>query len=437
MGLFDFLSRDKQKDELTEVLKNLTPEQIQQALVQRLGGGLVVPDDNVKSYIQNGFEANNVIYNAVTYITRRARSIPIYVAKKNGNGEYEYIPDHWLTKLLQRPNDLLSGSEFVEQSLLFYLVTGNSYTYKMMPSTREDGKPIQLWTLPSQYIDIELGSSEYMPVIKSYSLNTLGDIDFAANQVIHLRTPNLSYDNGEWLYGQSPLRAALKTLNANSSGQEALSKLQQNLGAIGLLSKDGGPQVNQSQVRAMQSWVNKNIQGAENKGLIRVLSQAYKYQQIGANAEELEIIKANQMTARELYAIYGLDSKLFNDPESTTYNNMQEARKGAYTEAIIPTLQAWIDKLTSDLLANEPDLCLKLDLSGIEVLRKDLGELISSLKDAYWIPTSVKQEMSGVDPDGQLPEYILPQLGMSAGEQIDEENKSRLNDLLKKYNEKY
>ena len=91
MGLFDFLSRDKQKDELTEVLKNLTPEQIQQALVQRLGGGLVVPDDNVKSYIQNGFEANNVIYNAVTYITRRARSIPIYVAKKNGNGDRKWF----------------------------------------------------------------------------------------------------------------------------------------------------------------------------------------------------------------------------------------------------------------------------------------------------------------------------------------------------------
>lgn len=437
MGIFNFLGRSKKETELAEVLKNLTPEQIQQALVQRLGGGLVVPDDNTQGYIKSGYEANNVVYNAVTYISRRARSIPIYAAKMNKDGEYEYMTDHWLTKLLQNPNELLSGSEFLEQSMLFYLITGNSYTYKMMSSVREnDTKPIELWPLPSQYIDIKLGSSEYMPVIQSYSLNTLGDVEFPANQVIHWRTANLNYNNGEWLYGQSPLKAGLKTLNANSSGQEALAKLQQNLGAVGLMSKESGGKVDQGQVRSMQAWVNKNIQGSENKGLIRVLSQAYKYQKIGANAEELEIIKANQMTARDIYALYGLDSKLFNDPEATTYNNMSEARKASYTEAIIPALQSWSDKLGSDLLKNEPGVKLKLDLSGVEVLRKDLSEIISSLKDAYWIPTSVKQEMSGVDPDGELPEYVLPNLGLG-NMPIDAENKSRLNDLLKKYNENY
>lgn len=433
MGLFDFLNRGKKESELEQVLKNLTPEQIQQALIQRLGGGLVVPDDNAQGYINSGYNANNVVYSAVRYITRRASMIPLYVAEKEADGNYKYLPNHWLNKLLQSPNDLMSGPEFIEQALGFYLLTGNSYVYKMLPTTRETGEPIQLWNLPSQYLEIELSSNPVSPAIKSYNLQTIGDINFDPKTIIHLRTPNYNYDNGEWLYGISPLKAALKTLNANNSGQTALAKLQQNLGAIGLLTKESGPQVNQEQLKAMQDYINKNIRGENNRGAIRVLSQAYKYTSLALDAQELEIIKANQMTARDLYAIYGLDSKLFNDPEATTYNNMTEARKGAYTEAIIPNLQAFANKLTSDLLGDDNGLCVKLDLTGIEVLRKDLSAIINSLKDAYWIPTSQKQELSGVDPDGILPEYILP-FGQSAGTgSIDEENLKRLNTVLSKY----
>lgn len=433
MGLFDFLSRGNKNEELEQLLKNLTPEQVQQALIQRLGGGLVVPDDNVQSYIDNGYNANNVVHSAVRYITRRASQIPLYVAKKNAEGEYEYLPNHWLNELLESPNDLMSGPEFIEQSLGFYLLTGNTYVYKMMPTTRENGNPIQLWNLPSQYIEIELSSNPISPAIKSYNLQTIGDVKFEPQNIIHLRTPNYNYDNGEWLYGLSPIKAALKTLNANNSGQTALAKLQQNLGAVGLLTKESGPAVDNTQVRALQRYINKNLMGAENKGAIRVLSQAYKYTSLALDAQELEIIKANQMTARELYAIYGLDSKLFNDPESTAYNNMTEARKGSYTEAIIPNLEAFAASFTNNLLAKEKGVCLKLDLSGIEVLRKDIATIVNALKDAYWIPTSEKQLMSGIDPDGVLPEYILP-FGQSAGgSPIDEENMKRLNNVLSKY----
>ena len=433
MGLFDFLNRGKKDSELEQLLKGLTPEQVQQALIQRIGGGLVVPDDNAKGYITNGYNANNVVYSAVRYITRRAAQIPLYVAKEDREGNYEYLPNHWLNDLLEQPNDLMTRSEFVEQALGFKLLTGNTYLYKMMPTSRESGNPIQLWNLPTQYINIELSGNPATPAIKSYNLQKLGDISFKPNEIIHLRTPNYNYDNGEWLYGISPLKAALKTLNANNSGQTALAKLQQNLGAVGLLTKENGPSVTSDQVKGLQRYVNKNIMGAENKGAIRVLSQAYKYTSLALDAKELEIIKANQMTARDLYAIYGLSSKLFNDPEASTYNNMTEDKKSAYTEAIIPELQSLADGLTSDLLSKEKGLSVKLDLSGVEVLKKDIATIVNALKDAYWIPTSEKQLMSGIDPDGVLPEYILP-FGQSAGgSPIDEENMKRLNTILSKY----
>ena len=90
MGLFDFLNRGKKDNELEQLLKGLTPEQVQQALIQRIGGGLVVPDDNAKGYITNGYNANNVVYSAVRYITRRASQIPLYVAEKDATRDRDW-----------------------------------------------------------------------------------------------------------------------------------------------------------------------------------------------------------------------------------------------------------------------------------------------------------------------------------------------------------
>jgi len=69
MGLFDFFKN--------KAATNLSSEQVQSALLQFIGGGLVVPEENAKSYITNGYNLNVVVHSAVRYITRRAAGIPL------------------------------------------------------------------------------------------------------------------------------------------------------------------------------------------------------------------------------------------------------------------------------------------------------------------------------------------------------------------------
>lgn len=434
MGLFDFLKGGKKK--------NLTPEQVQQAVLQYMGGGLVVPEDNALGYISSGYNVNVVVHSAVRYITRRASEIPVKLVDMSG-GEETLINSHPALDLLKTPNPLQNYQEYTEQALGFYLLTGNTFAYKVMSTTRQDSIPIETYILPSQYVDIKTRgkTNSGLEPIEYYRLNTIGIQQFEVENVMHLKTPNYLFDNGQWLYGLSPLKAALKSLNTSNSNQTALAKLAQNLGAIGLLMFDENRNPSKAaptkgQLRQMQSFLNKNVSGEENRGTIRALSQVFQWQSIGLGASDLELIESSRMAARDIYSIYGLDSKLFNDPQASTFNNITEAKKSAYTEAIIPTLNAWLKKLSSELFGADSELCFKPDLSGIEVLKKDQTQLISALTNAYFIPNQVKQEMLGIEPDDELPKYLIPQnlMPTDAGGLEEETQKeiSKIIDLYKK-----
>lgn len=425
MGLFGFGKKDKAQG---------MEGGITQALLQYVGGGLVVPEDSSEGYIKSGYEKNLAVYSGIRYITRRAARIPVNVVKTNSKGEREIVPDAEELRLLNNPNELMTYREFIEQALGFYLLTGNTFIYKMYPSTRQQAIPMQYHILPTPFVDIEVDSSALGGRMKGVRLNTISTKEIPNENVLHVRTPNYDYQNANWLYGQSPLKAALDVVNAGNSTQTATSKLMQNLGALGLLMFDpkanDKPAPNQSQIRQIQNFISKNITGNKNRGAIRGLSSVYKWQSLGMSAAELKTLEQSQLTTRQIYGLFGLDSKLFNDNEQSTYNNMEEAKKSAYTEAIIPTLEIVIDKISKDLFKNRPEMELSLDLSGIEVLKKDIAKVIDSLKDAYWIPTSVKQEMSGIEPDKVLPEYILPKSASSAGGVSDQETLDRLREIM-------
>lgn len=389
----------------TEVI---TPEQVRQSLISSLGGGLVVPDDNAKSYITNGYETNLVVNTAVQYITKRAAALPLMIERTLPDGEKEYIHDHKLLNLLRNPNELSDYKEFAEQAMGFYLLTGNWFGFMVKSDIfSEDNRlPLEIYTLPTQYTDIQIGGNKVAGNIVKYKLNIISQAEFEPDQVIHWRTPNYDYDNGQWMYGQSPLKAALQTLNVSNSNETAQAKQAQNLGAAGLLMFDHnnkGAIPTSSQLRDIQSSIKSRVMGASNRGRIVATSMMYKWQQLGLSSEDLKLIEQYQLSARQLYAVFGLPSVLFNDTERSTYNNVEQAKKSAYDDAILPTLKGWLAKISAEFL--EPDMKLVPDTSKVDVLRKDNTELIRALSIASFLPTSYKQQLVGMTPDYVLEEY--------------------------------
>jgi HK97 family phage portal protein len=268
--------------------------------------------------------------------------------------------------------------------------------------------------LPSQYVEIDAKYTKRgAGLINKFKLNVFEDVNFQPDQILHIKTPNYSYENGEWLYGQSPLKAGLRTLNLSNSTTDAMTKQAQNQGALGLMMYDvngnDGQTITPEQLRAFKAELHKAVAGTENRGRAVALSRMFKWQQLGMTAADMQLIEDHNLTRSDLCALYDLSSILFNDNAASTFNNVQEAKKSAYTEAIIPAAKTYIDGFNRDIIQKvDPDLYLSLDTGAIEVLKKDNAALISTLQNAWWLPTSKKQKMVGMEPDGTLPEYLLP-----------------------------
>lgn len=382
-----------------------------QAAFQYIGNLIIPLRANNITYIREGYKENLFVNMCVSYITSRASDIPWKLYRKDAKGNEIEVTDHWALKLLEKPNPNQDFKEMIEQALGFYLLTGNTFQYKATPGVGVNAdRPTELWNLPTPYMQIET-SGQIFGEIVSYRLNTVAERPFEPSQILHVKTPNYEWDNSQHYYGLSPLRAALKTIALSNDNFEAMTKQAKFGGALGLLMYDKAGNDNQSitpdQMQALKTKIDQNINGSSNRGKIVGTSQMFKWQQLGMSAADLQLLQNHNISRDDICAIHNLSSMLFNDHSSSTYNNMQEVKKSAYTDAILPTLENYLSKFNQNVLAGE-DVYFKIDTSGIEVLQKDKGQLIRDLSQAWWIPTSEKQKLSEIEPDGTLPEYLMP-----------------------------
>jgi hypothetical protein len=147
-------------------------------------------------------------------------------------------------------------------------------------------------------------------------------------------------------------------------------------GARGILTNRSERITDDTELRILTDKVNDNIQGLQNFNRVHASSTDLNYQQIGLNANDLKIIESGVLTDRQLCNAYGVSSRLFNDPANSTYNNVKEATKGMYQNAVLPTLNKILEDLNRFWLSqyslrDNADYKLLLDTSGVEALQSD------------------------------------------------------------------
>lgn len=401
MGLFDIFGK-----RTTE-----TEKRIEKILNTYLGNSLVSLDDNQRTYIESGYNENLFVYMCVKFIIDKASDIPFKLYRYNPSGDDEEILNSPVLDLLEKPNNYQDWKDFVKQVYGYYLLTGNSYIWKVNSLNKSKKLPIELHVLPSQFIDIIAGKTFAHPA-KEYVLNIFSNVKFPADDIIHFRTPNFNFEAGQYLYGQSPLRAALKTINQSNSTQDAFTKQAQNDGVKGLLMQQESEKFDPLTTEQLKDWkkkVKEAINGKDKKGLVEVTNMLFDYLQLGMTSADMQLLESHKLSKDDICSIYSLSSILFNNHVASTRDNYAVARKSGYTDAIIPLGKDWFSKLTKSLVVPFDDnLYLKLDTSNIEELKGDRAKLFSALAGAYWIPTSEKQRMSDIEPDGGLPEYLVP-----------------------------
>jgi len=394
---------------VSEAINGALANQLNQALYQFLGRNTpVYPGANQDTYITRGYGYNADVFSIINYIASTAGQVGIKVQRWDGEN-YIDEDNHELWDYLDRPNPDISLNSFIEANIAYKLITGNNYIYRIGPSEGVNkGRFTELYTMPSQIVEILSG--DWSQPVTGYQLKGRWNVSIPKENVLHLKMFNPFADNGEYLYGMSPLRAGLRLLTQSNDSYTAASSAFQNSGAMGLLTGDAPNaemMLTQEQADDIKRKFKEDYTGAKNIGKTMITAANLKWQQIGLSPVDLNILESQKVSFRQLCNMYKFPSILLNDEARSTYNSWQQAKLALYTDIIIPHVMGLCNDLTR-WWAEKWDENIRLypDLSEVQALQTNKMEQSQWLANAWWISAERKAEIMGEET--ALSGYYLP-----------------------------
>lgn len=375
--------------------------------------------------IDNGYKINPHIYSVINYIARSISKIPFEVMEVTDEKEYRSFmaqkssknferaishqqkalkpaKNKYLIQTLEQPNESQNWEEFIYSSIGYKKLTGNDYIYGLAPAGFE-GLFTKLYDMPSQLMAIQLGTF-YEPV-KGYILTFGGGqmtmID--AKDVLHRKEWNPDFDvyTGN-VYGMSPLVALSNVIVRTNNAKEASVAMFRNGVPAGILSNDSGISMTDTDMEKLNAQLDAKFGGGSNKNRILQTSKKFNWQQLGLSSVDMQIIEAEKHDLIDVCRAYGLPSVLMENGEQSTYNNVLEAEKRAWTNCLIPEIENFASNMTKFWLKTwgEKDgkkYILDYDLRSVPSLQDDMKtlseRLINEMNMGLWTGNQVRQMM--------------------------------------------
>lgn len=289
--------------------------------------------------------------------------------------------DHHLSNLLKNPNPHYSETDHKEGIYIFRLSTGNTmiYTPKLEFGVNA-GKPAEFWVLPTQYTHPVVRRGN-MPEILRWELSmgmTPLKIDIA--DILHLKYFNTDYSmDGNHLMGLSPLRAGAKVLNRSESENDYSVNAFANNGISGIVSNESvdEEEVSPESLGKMKSEFYNEATGIRNARKLLFQAGKINYTQVGLGPVDMEVIESQKITFKKFCNLYGISDIIFNNDDSSTFNNYGTAVKALYTNAALPECYAYRDVINQHIcpLYKGEKLYADVDISGISELQEDMLQM--------------------------------------------------------------
>lgn len=300
--------------------------------------------------------------------------------RRTGNyvrGEYK----EW-EKLMQRPNPLQSGKQFLKQLYTYTKINGYCFGIKMYAAGFND-RPYQLWLLPPENIVLE--RKIYGMVLPgSYSKPTdLYRIYFEYNgQRTELDPEALMYFSDstiiepDTLLPESrlvPLRYPISNIIAI---YEASSTLIQKRGALGILSnhsKDqlGSIPIEQPERERVQNEFYRNYGLTRGQSQIIITTAALQWQQMSMNVRDLMLNETQLTNLKDIYEGFDYPFVISSHSDQATYTNSETGDMRLYQNTIIPDADDLIEQQLNENLKTETlNIKIVANFEAIPALQK-------------------------------------------------------------------
>lgn len=405
-------------DKKAMTMTDNTPMNIVNRALYGMGFKFVAYDQQSKVYIESGYNINPDVYAVVSQKATEVQRIPYYIKSVKDEGHKEryqqfrvmikgmLTPELAIKKAvietkafheeqmampLERPNPNQTWREFFALYETFMDLTGNFYIYCLSPEEGTNaGTPKELYILPSHLMQIVL--RENVDIISDediidYYILTEGFrfIKFQSEKVIHVKLSNPNFDlAGSHLYGQSPLRAALKNIQSSNEALTLNAKLMANGGSFGLIS--GKQPLTNEQAQQLKDRIVEMDNSTERMSNIAGVSIEPVFTRISLTTDELKPFDYLEYDQKSICNVLHWDDKLLNNADGAKYDNYKTALRRAITSGISPNLRLLEEAFNNYLLPmfkGYENTIMVFDETQLPEMQEDMAQL------SVWLNSSL------------------------------------------------
>jgi HK97 family phage portal protein len=287
----------------------------------------------------------------------------------------DLLPNHPLQKLLIRPNPQMSWRELALITAVYKGIGGQCYLKKVRSAR---GLVVELWPyhigqirpVPGRYewvsgYEYNDGESDWQPIDKA--------------DVVHLKWPIIDPDQ-PWM-ALSPLISLAREVDTDNEATRYQYALLFNDATprTALRIPPGGRPMTPLEVeRIKASWRQKY--GGDNRGDVAILEAGAEIVRTSLNMEELAFDALRKVPEARISAGFLIPpeySGLTVGLEHSTYNNVNEARRGFFEDTIVQLLALDSGEIEQDL---------GQDFGGDVIVEHDLSKVVAlqENEDAKW-----------------------------------------------------
>jgi HK97 family phage portal protein len=361
------------------------------------------------------------VHAIVTAISRRLAVTPIHVYRKttsNGRDQKERLPNHPVTRLLQRPNAWQTHNDFWGDAASTYVRWGNFYCYKGRGST---GPIRELIPLSPRAVNVD--QDENFNVSYRVTQKAGESREYRLAQMFHARGPGRNF-----VQGDSPVNDVQTAIALEILAEKFGATFFQN-GAVPFLvfkfmQGSAGFRTKEEETAFIEAFQDA-LGGSRRFRAMLVPKGIDEPKPIPIENDKAQFLETRKYQRTVIAGAFGVPPHLVGDLERATFNNVEQQDSDFTLNVVMPVCQAFEAAMERDLLTDTDratGVCIRFNLDS--VLRADFKSRQEGLKiqrEMGVINANEWREVEGKNPrDGGNDYWQQGPSGQNAEEMNDE-----------------
>lgn len=338
-----------------------------------------------------GYIGNVVAHRCISLISRAVASLKLIPYLEG----YE-VRDTMANKIIDCPNGLVDGFEFVETIISHILISGNAY---INLARDQNGDPFEFYILRPDRMTV-VNDREGYPAqyIHGSGTNaTLYDIDPISgySDIIQFKSFNPIDDS----YGLSTLSTAKYSIDQHNESISWNKSLLENgarpSGAIVVESEEG---LSDDQFERLKNQIQSQFTGSEAAGKVMILEGGLRWQEMSISPKDMDFVEVKNSAARDIATALGVPSQLLGIQGDNTYSNYSEARMSFWEDTVIPLGQRYCKKISNWIkLMTGKSYKIEIDMDSSMIFNEKRNQIWNYVNNSTFLTDKEKREVLGFD----------------------------------------